>query len=141
MFHDVEYDYSYQNKIYTYSIQYVLTYKQHNRFRLLGYYLTQDAQSKGFSNHDFRRRDFIPGFFYEYIWTKHILELGVMGSAYDWDYNAISQDVYEEQGIVEKVKIGWTYRFNNNAQFQFSISHVFSVFGFGGPNAQYQMFF
>jgi hypothetical protein len=142
LFSEKNYDYTYDNKISDVSFQMLFSLNKNHRFRALTHFLQQRASSSGFSEHSYKRSDIMPALFYEFLISRHIIELGVMGSRYDWQYQGnVENPDYSENKFVEKVKLGWSYKFNEKAQFQFSVSHVFSVFGFGGGNFQYMMFF
>jgi len=135
-------DYAYKNEISDFSFQFLYSMNKSHRFRALTHFLNQDANSTGYSEHSYERNDIMPALFYEFLISRHVVELGIMGSRYDWQYKGtVENPDYSEKKFVEKLKLGWSYKFNEKAKFQFSVSHVFSVFGFGGGNFQYMMFF
>lgn len=135
-------DYEYANTLYDTSIEFIAPFKRYNRFRLLSHYIHQSAQSREYSAHDFERNDLLMGLFYERFLSRHKIDLGYMFSLFEWDYKGFSgQDNYARDGYVDKIKLGWTYAFKNQARLQISISHQLNIGGFGGANLQYLMFF
>jgi hypothetical protein len=114
-----------------------------HRIRLIGQYTFQNAGGAGFSPHDFHREDFMPAVFYEYLWTRHILELGYMFSWNQWDYDHANneKDYSLDSGKFDKVYIGYTYKFTESAQLHLSVSHQPIIEGFGGGSVQYIMHF
>jgi len=135
-------DYSYSNKIQSFHIQYIFPVKQNFVFRISGRYIRQMSNASGFKNYTYKRDEWMPSFFCEYFYGKHVFELAVMNSFYNWDYDEVKiVNDYAEHERSEKIKLGWTYSFNENTRLQISLSHVFSIWGFGGGNIQYMMFF
>lgn len=137
-----EQNYFYTNEIYDAALEAIIPFKTQNRFRLLSHYVFQKAASAGFNAHDFERDDWLLGFFYERIFSRHIVDAGYMFTSFGWDYKALAgQGNYSRNGYVDKVKLGWTYSFKKIAQINISISHQLNIGGFGGANLQYIMFF
>jgi hypothetical protein len=138
-----QFDYDYTNELNNFSMLYLFKIKDHHRIRLIGQYLNQNAAGDGFSPHDFHREDFMPALFYEYLWTRHILELGYMFSLHNWDYDNVNNDLdyHLNWGKYDKVYIGYTYRFTDSAQLHLSVSHQPIIEGFGGGSVQYIMYF
>ena len=134
--------YNLNNNFITGNLQYLFYLYDHYRFRVSGRYISQNSTTDGLKDYDYKREEIIPSVFWEYFFGSHIIELGVMQSFYRWDSQSAMQEyqLYEKNRI-EKVKLGWTYTFRNKSILQISISHVFSIFGFGGGNIQYQLFF
>ena len=141
-FYDQEFNYSYSNKINDIAIEIIYNFKEMNNFRLVSHYLFQRAGSSGFNAHDFERNETMNGLFYERIIGNNFIEVGYMFSIFNWDYNSQDNEKdYYRKDNSSKVKLSWTYKFKNNAQLQFSLSHEIDTNGFGGGNLQYQMFF
>lgn len=142
LYYESEFDYSYINYINNLTVKYVVPFKEKGRIHLQLHYLIKNANSDGYKGHDYRRKEFLPAIFYEYILPKNIFEFGYMSSIYDWNYDSITNvNDYLDEGYIEKVKFGWTYHFNENTKLQLSISHVVSITNFGGANLQYMMLF
>ena len=140
-FYDQEFNYSYSNKINDIAFEGIYNFKEMNNFRLVSHYLFQRAGSSGFNAHDFERNETMNGLFYERIIGNNFIEVGYMFSIFNWDYNSQDNEKdYYRKDNSSKVKLSWTYQFNN-AQLQFSLSHEIDTNGFGGGNLQYQMFF
>ena len=141
-FYDSALDYSYLNEINDCAFKSIFRITNKNRIRLESHYIIQNSNCCGFKNFKYKRRELLPAFFYEYILKKNTWEVGLMGAMYNWDYDAKnSLENYDQNDFVDKVKLGWTYNFNQKANLQISISHVISINGFGGGNVQYLMFF
>jgi hypothetical protein len=60
-----------------------------------------------------------------------------------WDYQSFhdQEPSYNYSGIMDKVKIGWTYQFPQSSQIHISVSHEVNVGNFGGANLQYILLF
>jgi hypothetical protein len=60
-----------------------------------------------------------------------------------WDYQSFhNQETSNDySGLMDKVKIGWTYQFPQSSQIQISVSHEVQVGNFGGANLQYILLF
>lgn len=138
-----QFDYGYRNELNHFSLLYMFTLREHHRLRLIGQYMVQNAGGTGFSVHDFHREDFMPALFYEYLWIRHILEVGYMFSLHNWEYDNLNDELdYQlSQGKFDKLYIGYTYRFTDSARLHLSVSHQPIIEGFGGGSVQYIMYF
>ena len=136
-------NYNYKNNIYNMSMQYFFPLKERIRFRLVSHYVIQKTKSVGYNQHKYKREEILPAIFFEYLWTKHHLELGYMFTLQGWEYNSFdsANDFRLENGYFDKIYLGYKYHFNQNAILHLSISHQLNVSGFGGGNIQYLMFF
>lgn len=141
-YYQTEYDCGYSNTIYNLAAKYLFSFRENGRIRLGGHYLVQKANASEFKNFDYNRTEILPFLVYEHLWGKHTVELAYMGTNYRWDYDADNDiEDYSQNGFASKVKLGWTYEFNENAVLQLSISHELSLNRFGGGNGQFMMFF
>jgi hypothetical protein len=149
-FTDPAADFAYKNDIRQLYGRYIIRLNDHHRLRFGLDLLVQEAAANGRYNYDYRRRDLMPSGFYEYLWGRHGLELGLVAT--DWNYDWQQQP---GSGIAapptstresddrreQKVKLAYTHRFSRQSQLQVSLSHVLSYSGFGGANIQYIVFF
>ena len=135
--------YEYKNMISIMGLEYMFEFLQHFRLRAGLKYIDQETAARGFKHYDYKRAEWMPAVFFEYLYSKQAsVELAVMESFYDWRYEASALvDNYTERSNIEKVKLGWNYRFDENSVLQISLSHVFSIMGFGGGNIQFMTFF
>ena len=131
-------DFRYDNAIYLSAFKYLMPVSQNQRLRLIGRYVIQESNASGFKNYNYSRNEFLPAIFYEYWFTNFIWEFGYKGAVIDWDFDDLSpQNDYSFDGYTEKLKFGCTYKINDSAFLQLSISHVLSYWGFGGGNLQF----
>ena len=141
-FDDPGLDYLYNNELHQFYLKYVFTYGHKNRFRAGFDYVRQDAEASGYKNYNYKRKEIMPSFFYERLFEKQIVELGAVFSLYDFNYDsAIPEESFIMDDAVEKAILGWTYMFSENSHLKVSLSHVFSIQGFGGGNVQYYVYF
>lgn len=105
--------------------------------------LDQDADATGIRDYAYRRRDIMPAaFLRRFLGTDNMLELGYMGTFYDWTMDSrIPDEDYEANGYADKLKLSWTYRFTADARLRASLSHEPNLSRFGGGNLQFQMLF
>jgi len=129
-------DFHYGQHLYTVSFRQLLDYRRwHARFHLD--YVNCKIFQHGASALDYIRDDWMPSVFLEYRFASDGIELAYMQCFFDWrlrDYTYSLLD-YRDQSI-EKMKLGWTHYFSEKVRLQLSLSHVFSVSGFGGGNVQ-----
>ncbi len=145
---NTENNYSYLNEIYQGNINYIYSFailnktKNNIRLRLGLNYIREYAIANGFKNYHYHREEWLPQLLIQYTYRKHTLEIGYLSTFYEWDYDT-NNDIndYQRHSYIDKIKLGWTYHFNNKTQLQLSISHVMKWNGFGGGNVQYVMFF
>jgi hypothetical protein len=142
-FYDMQKYFDYENVTSNISLRYLFKLSAKHRLQLLSHYVTKDGQSLGFREHDFKRRDILAGIFYEYFWSKHIVELGYKLSVYTWRYDSNIARFDEElkNQYYDKVYLGYYYAFNDRSTLRISISHQPAIKGFGGGSIQYMMFF
>ena len=114
-----------------------------NRLRLQLHYVTNRAKSAGYREHYFEREDFLSALSYERFFGRHIIELQYMFALPSWDYQSFHEQElsYDYSGIMDKVKIGWTYNFPQGSKMHISVSHEVQVGNFGGANLQYILLF
>ncbi|HGY57223.1 MAG TPA: hypothetical protein ENK44_16055 [Caldithrix abyssi] len=134
---------SYDNRITTVGLEYKYYFSDDFSLRVGARYVWQASIAKGAVEFDYGRRELMPSLFAEYhINDKNSIELAVMESFYDWQSNSGNETYkFAEKGNIEKVKLGWDIRLTPNTRVQISLSHVFSIWGFGGGNIQYLMYF
>ncbi len=133
----------YENRLTTVGLEYSFFINNNFNLRVGGRYLWQYSESQGTDSYTYMRNEFMPFLFAEYWFSKkHSLELAVMESLYNWDSSS-GNEIYNfaEKGNIEKVKLGWTMYLLPAVRLQLSVSHVFSIGGFGGGNIQYLMYF
>ncbi|MBN2425955.1 MAG: TonB-dependent receptor [Calditrichaceae bacterium] len=136
------YSYRVENSIYSLQLLYNYILGKNWSIRFSGRYLKQNSDASGFVNYSYNRDEFLPGIWIDYNKSRHNIEVGLVESFYGWKSKSISDQYrFSQQSNIEKVKLGWSYQFENNSRLQLSLSHVFSVFGFGGFNLHYLVFF
>ena len=142
-FYSEEFNYNYNTRISDIGLDYLLTFKEVNRLRLQLHYVTNKAKSIGFREHFFEREDFLTALSYERFFSRHIIELQYMFALPSWDYRSFHEQEasYDYSGIMDKVKIGWTYNFPQGSKIHISVSHEVQVGNFGGANLQYILLF
>lgn len=137
-----QYDYSYENNISEISLDYITKIFGRDLIRTMARYVDLEASGSGYRGHRYERRELLLGVLYEYNLGSHAIEAGYMFSAYDLEYQALSdRPDFADNGYVDKVKLGWIYNFPEQAIINISISHQLILGGFGGANLQYIMFF
>jgi hypothetical protein len=141
-FVDSLFNYQYGNDLYDLALEGQSGFNRNNFFRLHGHYLRQRATAWEYRSHCFSRTDYLAGLFYERCIKRSRIEAGYMVSFYNFNYNGLAgQSGYKRNGYIDKLKLGWTYRFPQGARIQLSLSHELSSGEFGGANLQYMMFF
>jgi hypothetical protein len=142
-FYADSFDFSYTSRISDISIDYLLTLKEVNRLRLQIHYVIKSSKSSGFREHIYNRDDFLSAISYERFFGRHIIELQYMFALPRWDYQSFynQEPSYNYSGIMDKIKIGWTYQFPKSSQIHISVSHEVRVGNFGGANLQYILLF
>lgn len=141
-FYQSVYDYDFFNAFHNIYAEYLYPFSKKMMGRIVTRYVFQESYSRLFKHFNYHRNEFIPAIFLEYNLMKMTWELGVMESAYHWNNRALpNQNSFEKRDFIEKLKLGWTWHFSDRSHIQLSISHVFSVFGFGGANIQMMHFF
>lgn len=142
-FYDEDLNYNYNTCINDLGLDYLLTFKEVNRLRLQLHYVSNRAKSVSFREHFFEREDFLTALSYERFFSRHIVDLQYMFALPSWDYISYheKEDSYDYQGIMDKVKIGWTYNFPQGSKIHISVSHEVQVGNFGGANLQYILLF
>lgn len=141
-YHDSTFDYDYTNRVTSYNLRYLLRIRERNRLRVGSYYIRQAADASRYKEYSYRRKEVLPYLFFEIERQFGIIELGYLGSYSTCALDAADDaDDYDRDGYVDKVKLGYTYVFSQNAKIQLSISHVVAIEEFGGGNAQFLLFF
>jgi hypothetical protein len=143
MFYADSFNYNYNTRISDIGLNYLLTFKDVNRLRLQLHYVVNRSKSIGYREHIFDRDDFLSAISYERFFGRHIIELQYMFALPRWDYQSFhdQEPSYDYSGIMDKVKIGWTYQFPQSSQIHISVSHEVQVGNFGGANLQYILLF
>jgi len=134
---------NYENSLTTIGLEYRFYVGDKFSVRVGGHFLWQYSESAGTETYNYMRNEIMPSLFAEYRFNeKHNLELAVMESFYNWGSDSGNEiHNFAEKGNVEKVKLGWTVYLLPKVRLQLSVSHVFSIGGFGGGNIQYLMYF
>ena len=141
-FTEQQYDYRYENQFNNISIEYMLRFKQVNRFRIKLNYLNQEAESQGFNGHNFKREDVMSAVSYERYFSAHLIELQYLFAIVQSQYGTL-QNLHPgvEKGFVDKIKLGWMYTFPQGSKFYISVSHEVQGGEFGGANLFYILLF
>ena len=142
MFRPAGFDYDYSNTVLDVAIEHTREIGDRHRLRLLAHFVDQQADSNGFNEHNYDRRDIVGGAFYEYLWPESGVTLAYAFGLPDAAYTAPDPaENFELDDYWDKVIVGWRYTFSENAQIRLSISHEISAKGFGGGAVQFQTFF
>lgn len=134
------FDYEYQNRIEHYKIGYVTPIGEDYRLRCGAIALFQNATSAHYHEHDYSRQEIIPYIFGEMVAGPGMIEAGYMVSKYAWEYSApIPIAGGKRNDYIDKIKIAYTFNIAHRAYLQFALSHVTTIWGFGGGNVQFWM--
>ena len=135
-------DYDYKNTQLDFAVEHVRVLGDRHRLRLLVHYLDQQAESRGFNEHDYKRSDVLGGAFYEYLWPNSGATFAYAFGQPDIVFEAPDPtDSYRRDNYRDKLIAGWRYNFSEDAQIHLSVSHEVSINGFGGGAVRFQMFF
>jgi hypothetical protein len=130
-------DYRYRNRFSVFGARGALNPGEGHGFRISVQRVWQDSDAAGSREFDYRRSEWLPAIFYEYTRGQHGLVLGYMGSIFAWDFEDFQGvERFDTEDMTEKVKLGYTYRFEEAGSIHLSVSHVFSYLGFGGGSVQ-----
>ena len=141
-FIDSLFNYIYGNNLNDFGCEGNFIFLPENHFRFNLHYLAQKAHASMYRAHRYARRDYLSGVFYERDVRQSRIDFGYMISFYDYRYHGLAgQKGYTRQGYVDKLKLGWTYRFPQGARLHLSLSHELSSGEFGGANLQSMIFF
>ena len=141
-FTDQPYDYHYKNQFNNISLEYMLRFKQVNRFRIKLNYLNQEAESQGFKGHKFKREDVMSGVSYERFFSAHLIDMQDLFATVQSQYGTLeNMQRGVEKGFVDKIKLGWMYTFPQGSKFYISLSHEVQGGEFGGANLFYILLF
>lgn len=136
------FDYDYRNTQFAIAAEHIRLLQQRHRIRLLVHYVEQQAESRGFNEHDYDRTDVLGGAFYEYLWPNSGATVGYAFGQPDIAFRAPDPtENYKLDDYRDKLILGWRYQFSKDAQVHASISHEVSAHGFGGGAVRFQMFF
>jgi len=141
-FYEANLDYDYNNHFYLLGMEYMLRFQTDNRFRIKLNSMDQSASSEGYNRHIFSRQDIFTGVSYERFFARHTLELQYIFAYIWWDYRKTpSSASSRENGLTDKIKLGWMYTFPQGSKFYISISHELQGGEFGGANLNYILLF
>lgn len=142
-FWDNRYNFAYENDIYQTSLYATIDLSSMFTLRNEVHYILQNSRAEGYRNYDYNRHEiFFPDIFLDCNIKNHVVFLGYFGSTYKWNFDSeLDKNDFDEKGYIDKVILGWTYKFPGRARLKMSISHITTVNGFGGGNLQYIMFF
>jgi len=107
-----------------------------DRWRLRGelHRLKRRATVSGYGAFVYHRNEVMPAIFGEWSWgAGHTVELGYMGSFYDWDFEG--EDIVES-GYADKVELALVLGLARESSLKFSLSHELSLQKFGGGNVR-----
>ncbi len=136
------FDYDYENRQLNVGAEHVRMLGERHRLRLLAQFVDQAAESRGFREHDYERRDVLAGAFYEYLWQNSGVTVAYVSGLPDIVYDALdTEESFTEDGYTDKLIVGWRYSFSANAEIRASLSQEVSERGFGGGAIQFQMTF
>ena len=137
-----EFDYIYSNTQTNLGVEHICVFDDRHRWRFLAQFVDQRAESDGFRAHEFRRRDWLGGVFYERLYARSAWSVAYAFGQPDIDYEALGgQPGYSSKDYTDKLIVGWQFDFSPDARFRFTLSHEVSEQGFGGGAVQYQMIF
>ena len=136
------FDYDYENTQLDFAVEHARVLRDRHRLRLLLHYVELKAESRGFNEHDYDRKDIVGGAFYEYLWPNSGATFAYAFGQPDIAYRApdLSEN-YDLDDYRDKIIVSWRYNFSENAQIDLSVSHEVSARGFGGGAVRFQMFF
>jgi len=141
-FYQTELNYNYQNQFHLFGVEYMMRFQADNRLRIKLNRLDQSASSEGYRGHTFSRQDIFTGISYERFISRHTLEIQYIFAYIWWDYRkAGSPALSREDGLTDKIKLGWMYTFPQGSKFYISISHELQGGEFGGANLNYILLF
>ena len=135
-------DYRYRNAFHHAGCKYLHPFKMRHRVLAGIDCVIQTARARGYRDYQYERREVLPQLFYEYMFSRNTVEIGLIGSYYHWNYNESDErhDNTAEGKHVQKARVGWIYDFGE-AKLLLTISHVLSISGFDGANVQYVTYF
>lgn len=141
-FRQPSFNYEYNNTQLTIAAEHVRVIRDRHRLRLLVSYVHQEADSRGFNEHNYDRTDILGGAFYEYNWPNSGATFGYALGQPDIAFRALEPaDNFNLDDYRDKLIVGWRYNFSDHAQIHVSVSHEVSAHGFGGGSVRFQMFF
>jgi hypothetical protein len=134
--------YTYVNRITDFSLEAIYEISAGHSLRNLTHLVWQTASSRGYRAHDYDRSDVMTGLFYLLQLGRNTIETGYLLTVVETAYENLhgGQDKTDDR-YLDKLKLGWYYKFPNHAELNISISHQVSIGGFGGANLQYIMIF
>jgi len=136
------FDYDYENTQLDIAVEHARIFSDRHRLRLLLHYVELKAESFGFNEHAYDRKDILGGAFYEYLWPNSGATFAYAFGQPDIAFRAPDPaENYELDDYRDKLIVSWRYNFSDNAQIDLSVSHEVSAKGFGGGAVRFQMFF
>jgi hypothetical protein len=142
VFDSPDVNYRYENRIEICKIGYITPVGERYRLRFGAHAIIQHAASENYGAHTYLHQEIIPFIFAERNTGPGIIEAGYMGSVQKWDYAGTFQITHPHRnGYIDKIKLAYTFNFDNRVYLQLAVSHVTTVWGFGGGNVQFWMEF
>ena len=136
------FDYDSENTQLDIAVEHARVFRDRHRLRLLLHYVELKAESRGFNEHDYDRKDVLGGAFYEYLWPNSGATFAYAFGQPDIAFRAPDPaENYKLDDYRDKLIVSWRYNFSDNAQIDLSVSHEVSAKGFGGGAVRFQMFF
>ncbi|MBN1559531.1 hypothetical protein JW998_04735 [candidate division KSB1 bacterium] len=141
-FDSPEANYSYENRIEIGKIGYITPVGEKYRLRFGAHIIVQHAASENYGAHTYTRQEIIPFIFAEKNAGPGTIEAGYMGSVQKWDYVGSFEITHPHRNdYIDKLKLAYTFNFDDRVYLQFAVSHVTTIWGFGGGNVQFWMEF
>jgi hypothetical protein len=103
------------------------------------HFLHQQSCAKGEKHYSFHRNELLYALFGGYRLHHHLLEIGYLATHFRTSFKEESSQTAKFQE--QKALLGWSYYFSENTILRLSVSHVFTILGFGGGNMQFIMHF
>lgn len=136
------FDYDYRNTQTNLGVEHIRLIGDRHRLRMLAQFVDQTAESAGFRAHDFRRRDWLGGVFYDRLYERSAWSIAYAFGQPDIDYEPFAgQPGFSSNDYTDKLIVGWQFDFSADARIRVTLSHEVSEQGFGGGAVQYQMIF
>lgn len=141
-FYQLEKDYSYLNEINRFTLRYLFSASMFDQVRLELHAIRQYSRADGYKNYRYKRHEYMPALFVKRNLREHTLELGYFSSVYGWDYDDIRGLMdYVRNDYIDKLRLGWTYHFNEKTRIHLTLSHVLEIKRFGGGSGQFMVLF
>ena len=133
-----QWDSSFNNEYRIYMLSYITPLAQTYRVRTGVYRIFQESLSTYYRAHTYFRQETIPFAFLERKIGHGLLEVGYMVTFHHWNYEEKeTPDRFSRDDYLDKIKLAYTFTVGEKMAIQFSVSHVTTIWGFGGGNVQF----